>query len=74
MTDERRKNDDLIIYKLDSMSERLDAHIQKTEYVLHGNGKPGLKTTVEVMRSRMMLMWGFMSVTLVAVITDYIKS
>lgn len=78
--EERRTNDDLILYKLDQMSVKLDNHIVKTEemhektsYLIHGNGSPGLKTAVEILKTRMVIMWGFMTTVLTLVINDYMN-
>lgn len=77
---ERRENDDLIIYKLDQMSVKLDGHIaktaemhEKTDHLIHGNGSPGLKTSVEVLKTRVMIMWGFMATALGLILNDYMN-
>lgn len=76
-----RKNDGLILYKLDElksnigdMQTKMDAHIKKTDYMIHGNGSPGLKTSIEVIKTRMTVMWGGLSIALVAIVNDYFKS
>lgn len=75
---ERRSNDELILYKLDELhtkidsnTAKLDEHIEKTEHTIHGNGNMGLKTKVEVLRTRMTIMASTLGVALAAVITDY---
>jgi putative ribosome biogenesis GTPase RsgA len=74
----QRANDQLILYKLDQLAvnnqklhDKIDEHVSKTNSVIHGNGVPGLKTTVEVLKTRMVLLWGTMGVALSAIINDY---
>jgi hypothetical protein len=86
---ETRKNDELILYKLDAMkedlvdiktdltkriddqTETLHNHIESTSHVIHGNGNPGLKTTVEVLRTRVMIIWGFLATYAALIFNDY---
>ena len=72
MTDPR-KNDDLIIYKLDQLQIRLDGHVEEMQHAIHGNGNPGLKTAVEVLKTRVVVLWGFMTTVLGLVINDYMN-
>ena len=62
---EQRKTDELILYKLDELKgdigtvrDKLEDHIKKTDDVIHGNGKQGIKTSVEIIKTRMIIMWG----------------
>jgi len=52
---DRRENDELIIYKLDNLAEKLDNHIKSTNHAIHGNGNIGIKTQVEVLKTRVAL-------------------
>jgi len=56
---ESHRNDEIILYKLDEMSHKIDAqtkkideYVSKTDYIIFGNGTPGLKTMVEVLKTR----------------------
>jgi hypothetical protein len=75
---DRRNNDELILYKLDELKvnigtvqSRLDEHIESTSHVIHGNGTPGLKSTVTELKTKMTLIWVGMSAGFVAIINDY---
>lgn len=77
MTDQR-KNDDLIIYKLDeiktdvgNLQEQLYSHIEKTEHTIHGNGNPGLKTTVAEIGTKLKIMSGAVAAVALAIFNDY---
>tara|TARA_S200002703_G_scaffold155626_1_gene159991 strand:+ start:1869 stop:2114 length:246 start_codon:yes stop_codon:yes gene_type:complete len=75
---EERKNDDLIIYKLDEIKtdvgdlrEQLHSHIEKTEHTIHGNGNPGLKTTVAEISAKLKIMSGVVAAFALAIFNDY---
>jgi len=75
-----RNNDELILYKLDEMSSKIDAHskkldeyIHKTDYLLFGNGTPGLKTIVEVLKTRVTIISLFVLGAWSAIVSSFIK-
>lgn len=75
---DQRKNDDLIIYKLDELKtdigtvhQRLESHIEKTEHTIHGNGSKGLKTTVAEISTKLRIMSGAVAAVALAIFNDY---
>ncbi len=75
-----RNNDELILYKLDEMSNKIDAqskkmdeYTTKTDYLLFGNGTPGLKTIVEVLKTRVTIISLFLFGAWSALLTSFFK-
>lgn len=54
-----------------TMQKKFDSHVESTNHVIHGNGSEGLKTKVEVLRTRMTIMASTLGVALAAIINDY---
>ena len=62
MEEQRRTNDSLILLELKVLSKNHEAlavevrdHIKKNDHQINGNGTPGLKETVAVLKSRVAL-------------------
>jgi len=79
-SNQSRKNDALILYKLDQLAvsdqrlhEKIDSHIKATNNAIHGNGTPGLKTHIEVLKTRMHLVGILLLGAYTAIITSYFK-
>jgi DNA-binding phage protein len=70
---ERRTNDILIINSLAELKQELKDHREEMQHAIHGNGNPGLKTKVEVLATRVMVLWGAMVAAIGFIFNDYIN-
>lgn len=70
---DRRTNDTMIIESLKEIKQELKDHREEMQHAIHGNGNPGLKTKVEVLATRVMVLWGAMVGAVGFIVNDYIN-
>ena len=80
MTENNRKNDELILYRLDEIKasvdrtgKKLDDHISEYKHTVHGNGNDGLKTSFGKMKTQIGAMWTIVCAAVLAIVNDYVR-
>ena len=86
-TEERRVNMDIVINKLDNLSDKFDTfenrflehlhsnkeELEKINHHIHGNGSMGMKSNLEVVKSRVALISFVLAGAWTAIVGAYIK-